>query len=234
MSTLDVLAMESMNEAITMGSPTIEQTVVMTDNVVDKQVSGQELLQYPELEMESKEVITPVSPTSPVSTIPPVSSPHTLQDLTNEYQDIDPISSKSTSLSEVEEGQILESSSDASDLPREGLKSSINKRPSSVLSDGSETAGVAKKPKKKISFSAVTAYYFPRAQGFTCIPSQGGSTLGMALKHSHEESFTLAEHANQQRRNHRRCVLSLIWSLFFAVSSYPLLPFLSCLSLSLL
>lgn len=197
MNTLDASTMESVNEEITVDLPTIEPNVLKMDNVFDNQVNETQQLKDSEFEMERKAVAIPVSPT------PSVTLPVVLQDLTREYQEIDPVSSKSNSLSEVEEGQILESSSDASDLPKEGLKSSINKRPSSVLSDQSE-AGAAKKPKKKISFSAVTAYYFPRAQGFTCIPSQGGSTLGMALKHSHEESFTLTEHANQQRRNHRR------------------------------
>jgi len=34
--------------------------------------------------------------------------------------------------------------------------------------------------KKSVSFDDVTVYYFPRVQGFTCVPSQGGSTLGNA------------------------------------------------------
>ena len=34
------------------------------------------------------------------------------------------------------------------------------------------------KKKRRISFSGVTVYYFRRKQGFTCVPSQGGSTLG--------------------------------------------------------
>ncbi len=37
---------------------------------------------------------------------------------------------------------------------------------------------IKKKPKKAVSFDGVTVYYFPRAQGFGCVPSQGGSTLG--------------------------------------------------------
>ena len=203
MSTPDVLAMESVEEELTMGLPTLETAVVDIDNMVNNCANEEGPTKDFKLDMEEKIVAAPVSPKVPVS------PPSVLQDLTREYQEIDPVSSKSTSISEVEEGQILESSSDASDLTaREScLKSNLNKRPSSVLSDGSDAGVLAKKPKKKISFSAVTAYYFPRAQGFTCIPSQGGSTLGMALKHSHEESFTLTEHANQQRRNHRRHVI---------------------------
>lgn len=139
---------------------------------------------------------------------PPTSQPESPSAISNdssatEYYDIDPVSSDSTFVSEVEEGQILESSSDVSDfVGGEQPRRSLLKRSSSVLSEVDD--GKPKKPKKKISFSAVTAYYFPRAQGFTCVPSQGGSTLGMALKHSHEEILSIGEHATQQRQKHRR------------------------------
>lgn len=47
-------------------------------------------------------------------------------------------------------------------------------------SDGDEPP--KKKSKKKtVCFANVTVYYFPRTQGFTCVPSQGGSTLGNYL-----------------------------------------------------
>ncbi|XP_014204229.1 uncharacterized protein LOC106636361 [Copidosoma floridanum] len=59
------------------------------------------------------------------------------------------------------------------------------------------------KNKRNIQFDAVTVYYFPRTQGFTCVPSQGGSTLGMTATHSHAERFSLTEHAVEQRRLHR-------------------------------
>ncbi|XP_053982448.1 uncharacterized protein LOC128878345 [Hylaeus volcanicus] len=59
------------------------------------------------------------------------------------------------------------------------------------------------KKKRNIQFDAVTVYYFPRAQGFTCVPSQGGSTLGMSATHTHAERFSLSEHATEQRRIHR-------------------------------
>ncbi|XP_051176429.1 uncharacterized protein LOC127291380 [Leptopilina boulardi] len=59
------------------------------------------------------------------------------------------------------------------------------------------------KKKRNIQFDAVTVYYFPRAQGFTCVPSQGGSTLGMSATHTHAERFSLSEHATEQRRLHR-------------------------------
>ncbi|CAK1602843.1 unnamed protein product [Parnassius mnemosyne] len=61
-----------------------------------------------------------------------------------------------------------------------------------------------KKPKHSIHFENVTVFYFPRAQGFTCVPSQGGSTLGMEWEHTHVQKFTLAEHALEQRRLHKQ------------------------------
>ena len=66
-----------------------------------------------------------------------------------------------------------------------------------------EDAPQAKK-RSTICFDKVTVYYFPRAQGFTCVPSQGGSTLGMASQHAHVQQFSILEHAVEQRRLHRQ------------------------------
>lgn len=65
------------------------------------------------------------------------------------------------------------------------------------------------KKKRGIAFDSVTVYYFPRAQGFTCVPSQGGSTLGMGAQHSHMQRFSLSEHAVEQRRLHRQILQQL-------------------------
>lgn len=64
--------------------------------------------------------------------------------------------------------------------------------------------GPQSKRRKSINFDKVTVYYFPRAQGFTCVPSQGGSTLGMASQHAHVQQFSISEHAVEQRRLHRQ------------------------------
>lgn len=65
----------------------------------------------------------------------------------------------------------------------------------------------AKKPKRNIQFTDVTVFYFPRIQGFTCVPSQGGCTLGMGAKHFDEKLFTLNEHIAEQKRIHRQQML---------------------------
>lgn len=49
----------------------------------------------------------------------------------------------------------------------------------------------------------MTVYYFPRRQGFTSVPSQGGSSLGMARHHSSIRHYTLGEFAREQETSHR-------------------------------
>lgn len=66
-----------------------------------------------------------------------------------------------------------------------------------------------KRKKPSIQFDSVTVFYFTRAQGFSCVPSQGGSTLGMEWEHSHIQKFTLPEHAMEQRRLHRQVLQQL-------------------------
>ncbi|XP_045470092.1 uncharacterized protein LOC123677553 isoform X2 [Harmonia axyridis] len=84
-------------------------------------------------------------------------------------------------------------------LEQQPKKSNLKRK----LSTDDESGPKAKK-KRGISFDSVTVYYFPRAQGFTCVPSQGGSTLGMGAYHTHSKKFTIMEHANEQRRIHRQ------------------------------
>uniref|UniRef100_A0A1A9W5F8 CSRNP_N domain-containing protein n=1 Tax=Glossina brevipalpis TaxID=37001 RepID=A0A1A9W5F8_9MUSC len=64
-------------------------------------------------------------------------------------------------------------------------------------------SSVQKKPKRSINFNTVQVFYFPRQQGFSCVPSAGGCTLGMASHHVAFKTMTLAEHAAELRRAHR-------------------------------
>lgn len=57
--------------------------------------------------------------------------------------------------------------------------------------------------RKNVRFDQVTVYYFARRQGFTSVPSQGGSSLGMAPRHNSVRSYTLCEFAQEQEVNHR-------------------------------
>lgn len=63
-------------------------------------------------------------------------------------------------------------------------------------SDRADQSIELKKPKRNIQFTGVTVFYFPRIQGFTCVPSQGGCTLGMGSQHCEEKSFSLSEHVS--------------------------------------
>ncbi|XP_059049860.1 uncharacterized protein LOC131844891 [Achroia grisella] len=85
------------------------------------------------------------------------------------------------------------------------IKSSLKRK----CNEESEHAPQVKRKKENINFDNVTVYYFPRAQGFTCVPSQGGSTLGMEWEHTHIQQFTLTEHAIEQRRLHRQILQQL-------------------------
>ncbi|KAJ8358678.1 hypothetical protein SKAU_G00152030 [Synaphobranchus kaupii] len=58
--------------------------------------------------------------------------------------------------------------------------------------------------RKSVRFDAVTVYYFSRRQGFNSVPSQGGSSLGMAQRHSAIRRYTLGEFAREQRTTHRQ------------------------------
>ncbi|XP_029927787.1 cysteine/serine-rich nuclear protein 3-like [Myripristis murdjan] len=56
---------------------------------------------------------------------------------------------------------------------------------------------------RNVHFESVTVYYFNRRQGFTSVPTQGGSTLGMSPRHSWVKRFSLREFAMEQERSHR-------------------------------
>ncbi|XP_033927369.1 cysteine/serine-rich nuclear protein 2 [Melopsittacus undulatus] len=58
--------------------------------------------------------------------------------------------------------------------------------------------------RKNVRFDQVTVYYFARRQGFTSVPSQGGSSLGMAPRHTWVRRYTLGEFAQEQEVNHRQ------------------------------
>ncbi|XP_022708692.1 uncharacterized protein LOC111271911 isoform X1 [Varroa jacobsoni] len=53
--------------------------------------------------------------------------------------------------------------------------------------------------KKRVRFDRVTVYLFERTQGFTSVPTQGGSTLGMGSIHQDLEEYSVEEHAERKR-----------------------------------
>lgn len=63
------------------------------------------------------------------------------------------------------------------------------------------------KHKKSVRWGNLTVYYFPRSQGFTCVPSQGGSTLGMDLHHFEAKKFSLEGHQEEKKRVHKEIII---------------------------
>lgn len=65
---------------------------------------------------------------------------------------------------------------------------SVESNDSSDSSDSSSSKGV-----KKVRFDQRIVFHFPRTQGSSCVPSNGGYTLGMKRQHSFVERFKLNE-----------------------------------------
>ncbi|XP_067832636.1 cysteine/serine-rich nuclear protein 2-like isoform X2 [Heptranchias perlo] len=80
---------------------------------------------------------------------------------------------------------------------------SINSPTSRELSPTSILKKQKRLRSKNVRFDQVTVYYFTRRQGFTSVPSQGGSSLGMARRHNCVRRYTLCEFAQEQEHLHR-------------------------------
>ncbi|XP_022667385.1 cysteine/serine-rich nuclear protein 2-like [Varroa destructor] len=76
-----------------------------------------------------------------------------------------------------------------------GVAESGRKKLVSCLKKKSSDANKIQANKKEVQFDKTTVYYFERAQGFTSVPIQGGSTLGMSYTHLdvEERSFQDAD-----------------------------------------
>lgn len=65
------------------------------------------------------------------------------------------------------------------------------------------------KTRKSVLFNTVTIYHFNRSQGFTTIPSQGGSTLGMKRKHFLRRRLSVDLYEEVRRRSRREILLKI-------------------------
>jgi len=61
--------------------------------------------------------------------------------------------------------------------------------------------------RRRIEFQDVTVYNFKRRQGYVCVPSQGGNTLGMEDNHYGVEVLTIDEHAAERRKESREAMM---------------------------
>lgn len=66
-----------------------------------------------------------------------------------------------------------------------------------------------KKVKRSVLFDTVTVYHFTRSQGFSSVPTQGGSTLGMKKKHFLQRKLSVDMFEEVRRRSRREILLKI-------------------------
>ncbi|XP_063789672.1 cysteine/serine-rich nuclear protein 3 [Pseudophryne corroboree] len=98
---------------------------------------------------------------------------------------------------------VQESDDDISSSESADSSDSVNPSNSSHFTPSSILKREKRLRDKNVRFNCVTVYYFTRRQGFTSVPSQGGSTLGMSSRHNSIRQYTLGEFAVEQDRLHK-------------------------------
>lgn len=109
-----------------------------------------------------------------------------------------------------EESVSSSSGPDFYDCPQTGIDETASTKPKkrehpndSVNAEEYISSNKRRKIDRKVGFQDVTVYYFPRKQSFTTVPSQGGSTLGMELRHVYHQTMTLQEHHEDMKSRHK-------------------------------
>uniref|UniRef100_A0A3P8VCJ1 Cysteine and serine rich nuclear protein 3 n=1 Tax=Cynoglossus semilaevis TaxID=244447 RepID=A0A3P8VCJ1_CYNSE len=115
--------------------------------------------------------------------------------LKRKFEEVEASSSPCSSLRESDDEVSCSESGDSSD--------SVNPSASGPFTPDSILKREKRLRTRKVHFENVTVYYFSRRQGFTSVPSQGGSTLGMSNRHSWVRQYSLGEFALEQERIHR-------------------------------
>uniref|UniRef100_A0A3Q3K1C1 Cysteine/serine-rich nuclear protein N-terminal domain-containing protein n=1 Tax=Monopterus albus TaxID=43700 RepID=A0A3Q3K1C1_MONAL len=115
--------------------------------------------------------------------------------LKRKFEEVEASSSPCSSLRESDDEVSCSESGDSSD--------SVNPSASGSFTPDSILKREKRLRTRRVHFENVTVYYFSRRQGFTSVPSQGGSTLGMSNRHSWVRQYSLGEFAVEQERIHR-------------------------------
>uniref|UniRef100_UPI0037E7D92A cysteine/serine-rich nuclear protein 3 n=1 Tax=Semicossyphus pulcher TaxID=241346 RepID=UPI0037E7D92A len=115
--------------------------------------------------------------------------------LKRKFEEVEASSSPCSSLRESDDEVSCSESGDSSD--------SVNPSASGPFTPDSILKREKRLRTRRVHFENVTVYYFSRRQGFTSVPSQGGSTLGMSNRHSWIRQYSLGEFALEQERIHR-------------------------------
>ncbi|XP_029968636.1 cysteine/serine-rich nuclear protein 3 [Salarias fasciatus] len=115
--------------------------------------------------------------------------------LKRKFEEVEASSSPCSSARESDDEVSCSESGDSSD--------SVNPSASGPFTPDSILKREKRLRTRRVHFENVTVYYFSRRQGFTSVPSQGGSTLGMSNRHSWIRQYSLGEFALEQERIHR-------------------------------
>ncbi|XP_028992434.1 cysteine/serine-rich nuclear protein 3 isoform X2 [Betta splendens] len=115
--------------------------------------------------------------------------------LKRKFEEVEAASSPCSSLRESDDEVSCSESGNSSD--------SVNPSASGSFTPDSILKREKRLRTRRVHFENVTVYYFGRRQGFTSVPSQGGSTLGMSNRHSWVRQYSLGEFALEQERLHR-------------------------------
>lgn len=125
-------------------------------------------------------------------------------------------SPSSTSSSTISNSSLQSSTTTAttnSDCPLASLSQPIIVHcPDTIKQEAAQSASASTTPtksKKSVLFNNVTVYHFNRSQGFTSIPSQGGSTLGMKQKHFLRRRLSVDLYEEVRRRSRRDILLKI-------------------------
>ncbi|XP_005453025.1 cysteine/serine-rich nuclear protein 3 [Oreochromis niloticus] len=115
--------------------------------------------------------------------------------LKRKFEEVEASSSPCSSVRESDDEVSYSESGDSSD--------SVNPSASGPFTSNSILKREKRLRTRRVHFENVTVYYFSRRQGFTSVPSQGGSTLGMSSRHSWIRQYSVGEFALEQKRIHR-------------------------------
>ncbi|KAF7215902.1 cysteine/serine-rich nuclear protein 3 isoform X2 [Nothobranchius furzeri] len=115
--------------------------------------------------------------------------------LKRKFEEVEASSSPCSSVRESDDDVSCSESGDSSD--------SVNPSASGPFTPDSVLKREKRLRARRVHFENVTVYYFCRRQGFTSVPSQGGSTLGMSNTHTWVRQYSLGEFALEQQRIHR-------------------------------
>ncbi|XP_072253195.1 cysteine/serine-rich nuclear protein 3 [Leuresthes tenuis] len=115
--------------------------------------------------------------------------------LKRKFEEVEASSSPCSSVQESDDEVSCSESGDSSD--------SVNPSASGPFTPDSILKREKRLRTRRVHFENVTVYYFSRRQGFTSVPSQGGSTLGMSNRHSWVRQYSLGEFALEQERIHK-------------------------------